>query len=823
MLQCDELYDDAAFKPAPSISDHLIPAASRKLLSELPGVEHVQVTARHPIAELDYETSRIPVTVHLEAFSPFIPLNSADSGIPAVIFNFTVTNTATEPVLVSLMAAQQNFVGWDGKTLIDGVRNFGFGGNINNLTRMRDLTAVTMSNVRMSDDDQYNGQLALAVLDRPDLSIEAALEAIDDDVLAFFARSIPDHTAMLGWEEPRDVWSHFSGKFGQLPLVADHAASSRVSPEGETQNAALNTHFVLLPGQSRTIPVVLAWYYPNRYVTWRQSNLGVHDTRSKLWIGHEYNRRFGSVAAVLEYVRDNYERLCEQTRLYRDSLFDTTLPWHVVESAAAPVSTICTPTCMWNEDGRLYGFEGCHGASTTHGAFEGCCPLNCTHVWDYEMALAKLFPDLERSMRRTDLVEQMSPEGAIPHRTPLPLYVARPWNEFIGGPRNPAMDGELCTVLKTYREVRHGVPDGWFDEMWPRVKRLMAHITGDYDITGDGVILGEQPNTYDISIYGANTFIGSLYLAALRAGEEMAMLQGDGDLAQSYHHLFEIGRQKYDELCWTGEYYGQVVDMGEHTEQQFGAGCHVDQLLGQWWAHLLDLGYVLPEDHVNTAVRNIFKFNRRESFDPADQRPRVFMDERDRGLYICTWPHGGKPDVPTQYSDEVWSGLEYPVACMLWFEGEKGAALTILSDIRDRHDGTRRSPWNEVECGDHYVRAMASWSLLEAAAGYRYDAPSGTLAFAPTLSDAGDFRAFFITGDSWGVFSADEESAQVSVMYGELSLSEIQLDTGYAYGSVQLDGESVAAGVDRADGALVVRFSEPVRIIAGQVLAVVSG
>jgi len=99
------------------------------------------------------------------------------------------------------------------------------------------------------------------------------------------------------------------------------------------------------------------------------------------------------------------------------------------------------------------------------------------------------------------------------------------------------------------------------------------------------------------------------------------------------------------------------------------------------------------------------------------------MDERDKGLYICTWPHGGKPEVPTLYSDEVWSGLEYPLACLLLFEGEIEPALTMLADIRERHGGARRSPWNEVECGDHYVRPMASWMLLEAASGYQYDAP----------------------------------------------------------------------------------------------------
>lgn len=152
VLQSDALYNDSAFQPAPSVSDHLIPEGSRRMLADLAGVEDLEITAQYPIAEVAYRSQIISVQVSLEAFSPFIPLNSKDSGLPAVLFNFTVTNPQDRAVRVSLMAAQQNIVGWDGKTHIDGVRNIGYGGNVNSLVHLREVIALDMGNFRLDAD-----------------------------------------------------------------------------------------------------------------------------------------------------------------------------------------------------------------------------------------------------------------------------------------------------------------------------------------------------------------------------------------------------------------------------------------------------------------------------------------------------------------------------------------------------------------------------------------------------------------------------------------------------------------------------------------------
>ena len=113
---------------------------------------------------------------------------------------------------------------------------------------------------------------------------------------------------------------------------------------------------------------------------------------------------------------------------------------------------------------------------------------------------------------------------------------------------------------------------------------------------------------------------------------------------------------------------------------------------------------------------------------------RTYALNGEAGLLLCTWPRGGRPAFPFPYSDEVWTGIEYQVAAHLIYAGLLDEGLAIVRGLRDRHDGERRNPWNEFECGNHYARAMASWSLLLALSGYRYSAPAGRIAFAPAVS-----------------------------------------------------------------------------------------
>jgi hypothetical protein len=114
---------------------------------------------------------------------------------------------------------------------------------------------------------------------------------------------------------------------------------------------------------------------------------------------------------------------------------------------------------------------------------------------------------------------------------------------------------------------------------------------------------------------------------------------------------------------------------------------------------------------------------------------------------------------------------------------------------------------------------MASWTLLEAASGYQYDATQETLTFVPRLASE-DFRSFFITGSGWGVFSQQNGTAQISLDYGSLSLKSLTLGASAGQARVTLGEQSVKVEAKQADGRLTLSFAQPVMLAAGESLTV---
>lgn len=592
-------------------------------------------------------------------------------------------------------------------------------------------------------------------------------------------------------------------RIGETRFAEEGQIASAESDESEGLIGAIDSPFELKPGESREIAFIVSWHFPN-----------LHTGQ-----GVMYANWFGDAAEVAGYVHENFERLMRETDLFRKTWYeDTTLPWWLALRLFMPTANLATGTAQWWKNGRFWGWEGV-----------GCCHGTCTHVWNYSHAEARLFPELARSTRvMQDLgtgFEEAT--GRVAFRGEVDKGF-----EYAG-------DGQSGTVLKCYREHLCSVDDAWLKANWTRIRKVLEYqierdrasrAAGGAAGEPDGIIEATQHNTFDINFEGPNTFVGSLYLASLLAGARMAEAVGDAESAARYRGIARRGREYSERRLFENGYFVQRIPEDASDRWQYGKGCLTDQLFGQNWARCLGLGTVYDEEKVRSGLRAVYRYN----FAPAvgqynSKYPpeRWFAEGREGGLFVCTWPMGGRAGEPVRYRDEVWTGCEYQAAGGMAWEGLVDEALVIVNAIDQRYDGTAHNPWNEVECGDHYARAMASYGVFQALCGFSLDGPAGEIGLAPRLNPE-MFAAYFAGPQGWGLATqvrhARSQQLEFEVRWGTLRVRTVTAEIPAAWEGVSADvhlaGRSAAAALSR-DGAKVrVVLNEAGDLKAGETLKV---
>jgi non-lysosomal glucosylceramidase len=899
-------------------------AGAQTRMLDRTGFGEVSFRGEYPIGVVEYSGSAAPVRVRLEAFSPFIPLDAADSALPLTVMQFTLTNTTSAAVecelagwlenavcmytgqpqpkttvsrraphvtlvehsVAPLPAAKTekarpdvvfddfetpNYEKWTaagsafGKGPVQKTQIPDYQGDVGGRGRRVVNSHASAPGKSVEEKDKATGTLTSKpfVIERNyivfligggshkdrtclnlmvDGKVVASATGENDNRMkrkGFDVRPWAGKTAQLSIvDNAAEAWGNigvddivFSDAppepevplerrhdFGTMalallgdaasveafPRIADGAfpeAAFAAAPAGEKSTrtrpcGAIACRFALDAGRQKTVTFVVAWHFPNLSLP-------------PLSGGRRYATRFKSAGEAVGYLAEHFDRLVGQTRLWRDTWYDSTLPYWFLDRTFANTSILATSTSHWLADGRFYGWEGV-----------GCCPGTCAHVWHYAHAVARLFPELERAARvMGDYGAGFEPQtGQINFRAEHARY----W----------AADGQAGCVLRAYREHQMSADDAMLRALWPRVKKSLEFLISR-DAQGDGILDGPQHNTLDADWFGQVAWLSGLYLAALRAGEEMAREMGDEAFAVRCRRLFEIGRKNVDAKLYNGEYYVQLPDPAHAKTVGSYDGCEIDQVFGQSWAWQVGLGRILDAKQVHGALRSLWRYNFTPDVGPfraVHKQGRWYAMPGEGGLLMCSWPRGGRMRVSGGfdfYFNECMNGFEYQVAWHMIAEGMVREGLAIVRMIHDRYHAARRNPWNEVECGDHYARSMASYGAFLSACGYEHHGPKRHLAFAPRMTP-NDFRAAFTTAEGWGTFSqkaADGRlTAAVALRWGKLRLKTfaIELVDGRRPTSVaaRLAGRSVAATLDVRGRHAHVRFDADMALSAGETLEV---
>lgn len=695
----------------------------------LPRLDSSVLKVEYPFANIDFNDEMLPVKVSLEAFNPFIPLNADDSGIPAAVLRYKVKNPTDRSADVTVAGSMMNVIGQ------------GLGYEIRNeLKNEYGLSGLYFVSTNMPADHLQYGNMALMTTDS-DITVKR------EWLTSGFA----------GWDCLPDFWDDFS-KDGKLEIEStckDKWAIKNPSIKVGT----LGVRHTLKPGEEKVFEFIISWYFPNRIKAWFEKDCKT----DSCCCGTEfeknyYSNLFSSSWDAGKYLIHNMARLEKASKDFARALHDSTLPGYVIDAMASNITVIRSNTCFRIANGTFLGWEGCKDD-------EGCCDGSCTHVWNYAQTLAFLFPELEQTMRKVEFGLETDEEGKMSFRTRR-VFGLDPLN-------TAAADGQMGSIIRLYREWKLSGNNDLIKNMWNKVKRALNYVFGHWDTDGDYVMDSSQHNTYDIDFIGPNSLTNSMLYGALKAAVEMAKFMEDDEAVKKYAEALDKGSKKMDEMLWNGEYYIQKIDDVDEHRYQYGEGCLSDQILGQFLCHVAGLGYILPEDHVKKAIKSVFDYNFRPSFKGHVNPLRAYVFNDEKGLLICSWPKGGMPHIPFLYAGEVWTGIEYQVAAHLIYEGFIEEGLTIVKAVRDRHDGYKRNPWDEVECGHHYARAMSSWALLTALSGFKYDMVNGTMSFRPAINQD-DFSCFWSTGKGWGIYrqkinpQTKEVEWDIEVLYGNI-------------------------------------------------------
>ena len=726
---------------------------------------HSQMKGVLPFVHYLLTDENMPVTAELEAFTPFIPLNTDDSSLPVALLRYRINNTSDKPLTVSVAGSFCNLSNMPERT---GRDKFGLCEN------------------KFIKDNLYQGLHFL-----PEGKTESDPDYFE---MAFLTTEKENVTCLEKWYQGpwldglQDFWNDFTSDGELTPGRSVDLKGNRLA-DNPAPVGSICVKKTIAAGQSGEFEFVISWYHPNRVKSWNQEiscececncdcgddcncedecrcddDCGCQD-ECRCHILKNYYAKFGTAPESASYFIKNMARLENDSRKFVKALNSSTLPDYVNEAVSATMTVIRSNTCFRTEDGTFFAWEGCNDGA-------GCCDGNCTHVWNYTQTMAFLFPELERSMRKTEFLFETEKDGRQ-------YFRARHYLEDPEHTLPPAADGQLGTIIRLYRDWKLCGDEKFLSEMWPHAKAALEYAFTYWDKDGDGVLDGEQHNTYDIEFYGLSSMINSIFYAALRAGEEISIYLGDTASAEKYKSIREKGSRKIDSACFNGEYYEQKLeDIGKY-KYQYGSGCLADQLFGQQLAHVSGLGYVLDREHVKSTVKSIFTNNFLESFENFTNIQRTYALNDDAGLLLCTWPKGGRPEIPFVYSDEVWTGIEYQVASHLIYEGFTAEGLKIVEACRARHDGYKRSPWDEAECGHHYARSLASYGVLLALTGFRCDAVNKILYFKPAINKD-NFTGFFCCPAGWGLYHQKKTPAgyrgEIETLFGNLDGYRIVLN-----------------------------------------------
>ena len=611
----------------------------------------------YPKSWYDYRWDKFPAHVVLEQYSPILPHNYRETSYPVAVYRWQAENPTNQTVHVSVLLSWTNMVGWSRGFSRDFSEHLSEGDSNRFKTEARNdaiMKGIVFDRHRAGSPvtDEWDGQMAIAAEESSGVEV------------SYQTTYSPDG-------DGAEVWAPFS-KDGKLANDDRQWVSS-----GENLAAAIAVRFTLKPGEKRTIPMVISWDLPV-----------VEFGAGRKWFRH-YTDFYGTSGTnAWKIAADGLTNAAK----WSDAIDAWQAPY--VEDESKPLwyrGELFNELYILADGASLWGrpVGPAKNTQSTFGFLE-CFDYpfyNTLDVLFYgSMPLVDFWPDLDKQVLRqfadtvpTEIDDKYvwiwksqqtgkaqfrtrKVKGAVPHDLGVPNedpFVQT--NQFSWQDTNGWKDLNPKFVLMIYRDfVFTGRKDITFLRYtWPAVKEALEYLQ-KYARMGDGIPQndGYPDQTYDEWVVrGESAYCGGLWLAALRAAEEMARTLGDTSSVAKYHELFTRGQASYIKKLWNGEYF--LYD----TESEYKDDIQAEQLAGQWYANMTGLGNLVPPEMQRKALKKVYDFNVMK-FGNGEMGAVSGMAADDTIIH--------KND--NQQVGEVWTGATFSVAALMLSDGMKEEA-----------------------------------------------------------------------------------------------------------------------------------------------------
>ena len=369
--------------------------------------------------------------------------------------------------------------------------------------------------------------------------------------------------------------------------------------------------------------------------------------------GHYYENWFKSAIDVAEYVyrrNPGVELNGSEDWLndaYRNSLYVLTNSW-------------------LTKDGRLAIYEDPEISllMNTIGSM----------TWDsISFPLLKYFPETVKKM--DEYFSIYLNNGEIPHdlgeeSIEDPIYGASypySWNDL--GP---------TWILMIYRDYKYTNDESFLKRNYEAMKSTIDWLLAR-DFDGDNIpdSQGGFDNSYDGTyMYGASSYVGSLFMCALRAFIDASNKLGID--ASNYEEKLAKARSTFMSL-WNGRYF-----ISWRSNNQEKNSCLSSQLLGEFWCDILGLGNNIDEELIIKSLRSIYELNGKAS----------------KYCLVNSVNPDGSIDTSTDQMKSCWPRISFAVAAHMILKGLVKEGLEVAK--KEWNTIAARYPWNQPSKIDAY-------------------------------------------------------------------------------------------------------------------------